>query len=198
MLFMKSFILGLSVSAPVGPIGLLCIQRTLTHGKTAGFLTGFGAVTANMIYASIAASGFSIVSSFLLEQEIYLHILGTIFLFYLGIKTFLKKPVQRTAHLTNETLLSMYISTFLLMMTNPVTILNFTAMFAGLGFDQESSSTITTTALISGVFIGASLWWLFLSVAASIFRNKINVHLDLVNKLAGLSIILLGMFSFIS
>ncbi|MGE8205894.1 LysE family translocator [Heyndrickxia sp. NPDC080065] len=103
MLFLKSFILGLSVSAPVGPIGLLCIQRTLSKGKSAGFITGFGAVTANIIYASIAAFGFTVVSSFLLEQEFYIKLFGSIFLLCLGINTFFKKPASTAANLEGGT-----------------------------------------------------------------------------------------------
>ncbi|MBO9129537.1 LysE family transporter [Bacillus sp. 165] len=195
MLFIKSFILGLSVSAPVGPIGLLCIQRTLSKGRAAGFLTGFGAVSANVIYASIAAFGFSVVSSFLMEQEVYLRVFGSIFLFYLGIKTFLKTPAKTAADLRGETLLSMYASTFLLMITNPVTILNFVAMFTGLGFNQQGGSAATSLALISGVFVGASLWWLFLSFVVSVFKKKITPHLVVVNRIAGGLIILLGILA---
>jgi threonine/homoserine/homoserine lactone efflux protein len=197
MLLLKSIILGFSVSAPVGPIGLLCIQRTLARGRAAGFLTGFGAVTANIFYASIAALGFSIVSAFLMQYEVYLKIAGTVFLIYLGVKTFLKKAPQNAAKLDGETLLTMYMSTFLLMITNPITILNFVAMFAGLGFDQQASSSRTAFALIIGVFIGATIWWGFLSYAVSKFRNKIMPHLEAVNKLAGVTIILLGVLSFL-
>ena len=197
MLFLKSFILGFAVSAPVGPIGLLCIQRTLSRGKSAGFLTGMGAVSANIIYACIAAFGFSIVSSFLLEQQFYLKIIGALFLFYLGIKTFLKNPAKAAAQLEGEHLFSMYLSTFFLMITNPVTILNFVAMFAGLGFEHNAQTSITAISLVAGVFFGATSWWLFLSFFASVFRNKITPHLAIVNKIAGMLMILLGVMAFL-
>ncbi|WP_108670328.1 LysE family translocator [Peribacillus acanthi] len=197
MLFLKSFLLGFSVSAPVGPIGLLCIQRTLVRGKWAGFLTGLGAVSANMIYASIAAFGFSVVSAFLLEQQFILRVVGGLFLFYLGVKTFLKKPTDQVAILGGESLLAMYFSTFFLMITNPVTILNFVAMFAGLGFEKSSHTGISALLMVGGVFWGATSWWLILSFGVSLFRNKITPHLSIVNKIAGLLIILLGMLAFI-
>ncbi|WP_163100337.1 LysE family translocator [Peribacillus alkalitolerans] len=198
MLLLKSFILGFSVSAPVGPIGLLCIQRTLARGKSAGFLTGLGAVSANMIYASIAAFGFSVVSAFLLEQQFILRIVGGIFLFYIGVKAFLKKPSNQAAKLEGESLLSMYFSTFFLMITNPVTILNFVAMFAGLGFDHSSQSGITALTMVGGVFLGGASWWMILSFGVSLFRSRITPHLTLVNKLAGLLIIILGVWAFIN
>ncbi|WP_129689846.1 LysE family translocator [Gottfriedia acidiceleris] len=197
MLLIKSFILGLSVSAPVGPVGLLCIQRILSRGKTAGFMTGLGASSANLFYASIAAFGFSIVSSFLIDQKFVLRIIGAIFLFNLGIKTFLKKPAETASNLEGESMVSMFLSTFLLMITNPVTILNFVAIFAGLGFNQSSTSIGSAASLIIGVFLGAVSWWFILSSVVSLFRNKITTHLGLVNKMAGLMIIVLGLMSFI-
>lgn len=196
MLLLKSIILGFSVSAPVGPIGLLCIQRVLSHGKAAGILTGFGAVTANIIYASIAAFGFSVVSAFLIEQQLLLRIIGAVFLFYLGNITFLKQPAGTAANLRAECHLGMYLSTFLLMITNPVTILNFAAMFAGLGFDQAAEAEMAAMTLIIGVLIGAATWWVFLSFAVSLFKNKITPYLGLVNKIAGILMIILGILSF--
>lgn len=197
MLLLKSIILGLSVSAPVGPIGLLCIQRVLSRGRLAGFLTGFGAVTANIIYASIAAYGFSVVSVFLIEHQLLLKLIGSAFLFYLGLKTFLKEPASSAASLSGESLMGMYLSTFLLMITNPVTILNFTAMFAGLGFEHSSAASMTAITLIGGVFIGAVSWWLVLSVAVSLFKTRLTPHLGLVNKLAGILMIMLGILAFL-
>jgi threonine/homoserine/homoserine lactone efflux protein len=196
LLLLKSFILGFSVSAPVGPIGLLCIQRTLLKGVPAGFLTGLGAVTANIIYASIAAFSFSVISNFLLEHQLYLKMIGSAFLFYLGIKTFLKKPSTKAANLGGDRLVRMYISTFLLMITNPITILNFIAMFAGLGFDKSSNSEIRAITLITGVFLGATSWWLILSFGVGMLRKKIIPHLVIVNRIAGILIILLGCLSF--
>jgi threonine/homoserine/homoserine lactone efflux protein len=192
MLLLKSIILGFSVSAPVGPIGLLCIQRVLSRGRLAGILTGFGAVTANILYASIAAFGFSVVSAFLLDQHFLLKLIGSAFLLYLGIQTFLKKPAASAANLEGEGILGMYLSTFLLMIMNPVTILNFTAMFAGLGFESGEDTGLTAVTLIGGVFLGAAFWWVFLSLAVSAFKDKITPYLGLVNKIAGLLIIVLG------
>ncbi|OCA83123.1 lysine transporter LysE [Bacillus sp. FJAT-27225] len=198
MLLLKSILLGFSVSAPIGPIGLLCIQRTLDRGIAAGISTGLGAVTANVIYASIAALGISAVSTFLLDQQTHLRIVGAAFLVYLGMKTFWKKPAGQAANLSGGSLWRMYASTFLLMITNPVTILNFTAMFAGLGIEGSGGSQGTALTLVAGVAIGAAAWWIFLSVMANVFRTQITPHLGLVNKLAGLVIVILGVVSLIS
>ncbi|WP_217499486.1 LysE family translocator [Parageobacillus sp. VR-IP] len=175
MLLLKSIILSFSVSAPVGPIGLLCIQRTLTKGQMAGFFTGLGASTANMIYASFAAFGFSVVSSFLLEQQFILRIIGGVFLLYLGVKIFLAKPAERAAYLEGNGLIRMYLSTLFLMITNPTTILNFVDMFAGLGFDKTASSPSTAFIFVSGVFLGVIFWWFLLSFSVSILKIRSNL-----------------------
>ncbi|SFC67602.1 Threonine/homoserine/homoserine lactone efflux protein [Bacillus sp. OV322] len=197
MLLLKSFILGFSVSAPIGPIGLLCIQRVLLKGRSAGFLTGLGAATANIIYAGIAAFGFSAISFFLVEKQLYFKIIGSLFLLYLGIKTYFKKSTNKAADLDGSSLFRMYASTLLLMITNPVTILNFAGMFAGFGFEQNSSPVQTSILLISGVFLGAISWWIILSLAVSILRTKITPYMDYVNKIAGLLIVILALLNFI-
>jgi threonine/homoserine/homoserine lactone efflux protein len=197
LLLLKSIILGFSVSAPVGPIGLLCIQRTIAKGQMAGFFTGLGASTANMIYASVAAFGFSVVSSFLLEQQFILKIIGGGFLLYLGVKTFLAKPAEKAASLEGNGLVGMCLSTLFLMITNPTTILNFVAMFAGLGFDKTASSHSSAFTFVFGVCLGAIFWWFLLSFIVSIFRNKITPYLKSVNKIAGILIVSLGCLAFL-
>ncbi|KYD11779.1 hypothetical protein B4119_4181 [Parageobacillus caldoxylosilyticus] len=163
----------------------------------AGFFTGLGASTANMIYASFAAFGFSVVSSFLLEQQFILRIIGGVFLLYLGVKIFLAKPAERAASLEGNGLIRVYLSTLFLMITNPTTILNFVAMFAGLGFDKTASSPSTAFIFVSGVFLGAIFWWFLLSFSVSIFKNKITPYLKSVNKIAGMLIISLGCLAFL-
>lgn len=195
LLLLKSIILGFSVSAPIGPIGLLCIQRVLMGGMRAGIVTGFGAVTANIIYASIAAFGFSVVSAFLIEQQTLLERIGSAFLFYLGVQVFFKNPAVNAAKLRGESLIAMYVSTFLLMISNPVTILNFTAMFAGLGFDSNLNTGQAALMLVGGVLLGAASWWIILSAGVNLFKNKITPYLGLVNKLAGVLMIGLGIMA---
>lgn len=197
MLFLKSIILGFSVSAPIGPIGLLCIQRVLQRGKLAGLLTGFGAVTANILYAAVAALGFSVISAFLLQQQAILKVIGTLFLLYIGVQTLVRKPAKYAANLKGESLFQMYLSTLLLMITNPVTILNFTAMFSGIGFHQGEDTVSTVFQLVGGVLIGAASWWILLSFFVSIFRSRLTAQLGFVNKSAGLMIILLAVLSWI-
>src|SRR3989304_1757190 len=129
-LFLRSFIIGISIAAPVGPIGVLCIRRTLSHGKLAGFLSGLGAASADMLYGAIAAFGLTVIINLLVENAFWLQIIGGGFLLYLGIKTFLEKPAEHAAQAKQDGYFSMFLSTFFLTITNPITILSFAAIFA--------------------------------------------------------------------
>jgi len=193
-LFIKGFILGFSIAAPVGPIGILCIQRTLSGGNVQGLVTGLGAATAD-----IAAFGLTFISNFLVEQSVWFRLIGGLFLCYLGIKAFLSKPQDRTLSLGNRTPFSAYGTTFFLTLTNPVTILFFAGVFAGLGMVSESIQYTSAGLMVVGVFTGSGAWWLILTGATSILRNKINDHkLAWVNKISGLVILAFGVAAVLS
>src|SRR5262245_39857321 len=130
---LKGIVIGLSIAAPVGPIGVLCIRRSLANGSKVGFVTGMGAATADALYGGIAGFGLTAVSAFLVNQRTWLSVTGGVFLCYLGIHTFLSKPAQGAAEGRGRGLLSAYSSIFLLTLTNPMTILSFVAVFAGFG-----------------------------------------------------------------
>src|SRR5512147_916819 len=131
-LFLQGLILGFSIAAPVGPIGVLCIRRTLADGRMSGLVSGLGAATADAIYGSVAAFGLTFISGFLIDQKLWLGLLGGAFLCYLGLRTFLSQPAQQVALAQGQGLVGAYGSTFFLTLTNPMTILSFMAMFAGI------------------------------------------------------------------
>jgi len=190
-LFMKGLLIGFIIAAPVGPIGVLCIRRSLIDGKWSGFVSGLGAATADAIYGSIAAFGLSVISNILIEQKLVLQIIGGTFLIYLGIRTLQSSPAKKPANVKQGKLFSAYTSVFLLTLTNPMTILSFIAVFAGFGFLVESSHYVNSIFLVFGVFIGSAIWWLLLSMIAGFFRNKLNTQsLRWVNWLSG--IVMLG------
>lgn len=200
MLFLlKGILLGFSIAAPVGPIGVLCIRRTLANGIKNGFLSGLGAATADAIYGLLAVLGISVVSIFLLEYQSYLHMIGGIFLLYLGYTTFKARPAEVSANASEEELLGAYGSTLLLTITNPMTIMSFAAIFAGLGVGAANESYLSSLFLVLGVFIGSMLWWLFLSGMVNMLRHKFDQkRLKLVNQLSGLVITIFGICSLIS
>jgi threonine/homoserine/homoserine lactone efflux protein len=198
-LFIKGFVIGFSIAAPVGPIGILCIQRTLSGGNIQGLATGMGAATADALYGFIAAFGLTFVSNFLVDQSIWFRIIGGLFLCYLGIRAFLRKFQERTVSVPNSTILSAYGTTFFLTLTNPMTILFFAGIFAGLGIVSESIHYASAGLMVIGVFSGSGAWWLLLSGATGIFRNKISGgKLALVNKISGFIIVVFGVIAILS
>ena len=192
-LFLKGFAIGFSIAAPVGPIGILCIQRTLSGGNVQGLVTGLGAATADALYGFIAAFGLTFISNFLVDQSNWFRIIGGLFLCYLGIQAFLRKAQKQTVSVSNSSNLSAYGTTFFLTLTNPMTILFFAGIFAGLGIVSESIHYASAGLMVIGVFLGSGAWWLILSGATGIFRNKISAgKLALVNKFSGLIILAFG------
>ena len=185
--------IGFSIAAPVGPIGVLCIRRTLTDGQISGLVSGLGAATADAFYGCVAGFGLTFISSFLVGQKMWLSLFGGLFLLYLGIKTLLSKPAEKEATIRQNGLFGSYLSTFLLTLTNPMTILSFAAIFAALGLGNTSGSYASALILVLGVFLGSAIWWLFLSGGVGLFRDKFNTQgLLWVNRISGVIITAFG------
>ena len=195
-LILRGFIIGVSIAAPVGPIGVLCIRRTLSDGRLTGLLSGLGAATADMIYGAIAAFGLSVIMDVLIGQRVWLQLLGGLFLFYLGIKTFLSKPAEEAAQSNRNGLFGAYISTLFLTLTNPMTILSFIAIFAGA---MPNTTSGTPLVLVAGVFAGSAAWWLALSFGVGLMRDRISLNLmSWVNRASGMIITIFGIVSLLS
>ena len=198
--FFRGLLIGLSIAAPVGPIGVLCIRRTLAEGRTAGLVSGLGAATADALYGFIAAFGLTFISGFLIDQQTWLRLVGGLFLLYLGIKTLLAKPAgpAQPTPAGGRGLLAAYTSTLFLTLTNPITILFFAGIFAGLGA-VGAGGYASAAILVAGVFAGSALWWLTLSGLVSLFRTRFNARaLRWVNGLSGLVIVGFGLAALFS
>lgn len=195
MLFLRGLILGFSIAAPVGPIGVLCIRRTLQEGRLSGFLSGLGAATADAFYGAVAAFGLTLITELLVAQQMWLRLIGGLFLAYLGVRTLLSKPATQAASVkSGRTLLASYSSTLLLTITNPLTILAFAAMF--LGIAPPTGNWSQATLLVAGVFAGSALWWFLLSGVVGALRQHFSpAALIWVNRLSG--VIILGFALFI-
>ena len=190
-LWFKGIMIGFAIAAPVGPIGLLCIQRTLTRGRWSGVLSGLGAASADALYGCIAGFGLAALAGLLLAWQTELQIVGGLFLLYLGGKTWRMSPAIAPAQAqpTRVGLLGDYLSTLALTLTNPVTILAFLAIFAGLGLAAEQQDFIAAAWLVSGVFLGSLLWWLFLAGAVGLVRGRLTPkRLRWVNRASGILI----------
>ncbi len=195
----KGLIIGFSVAAPVGPIGVLTIKRTLTEGRLSGFVTGMGAAMADSVYGIIAGFGLTAISSFLLTQAFWMKLPGGLFLLVLGIKSFVAKPASQAANIDSKGLFNNFISTFFLTVTNPATILSFLAIFIGLGLGTTSTDYSSSSTLVLGVFMGSAIWWFILSAIVSYFQSKITPgRLVWINRLSGLIIFSFGLFALYS
>ena len=194
-LFLEGMIIGFAIAAPVGPIGVLCIRRTLADGRTSGLVSGLGAATADALYGAVAALGLTFVTEFLMGGETWLRLVGGAFLLFLGVRTFLARPTERTAPAAGSGLASAYASTFFLTLTNPTTILSFAAVFAGLG--ETNGGVLSAMSLVSGVFLGSAAWWFVLSGATGLFRTRLSIHgLQWVNRVSGTIIAGFGVLAF--
>jgi threonine/homoserine/homoserine lactone efflux protein len=195
-LFLRGLVIGFSIAAPVGPIGVLCIRRTIAEGHLYGLVSGLGAATADALYGCVAAFGLTFISAFLIGNKLWLSLIGGLFLLYLGIKTLLSRPAEDSAKAEGKGLFGAYVSTFLLTLTNPMTILSFVAIFAALGLGSTSGSYTSALVLVLGVFCGSAAWWLLLSSGVGLFRNKFNAKgLLWVNRISGVVITLFGIIA---
>lgn len=185
-LFLKALVIGLSIAAPVGPIGLLCIQRTLAHGRAIGFLSGLGAALADACYGAIGAFGVSAVISSMVAARVPLALGGAAFLAWMGVQL-LRAPAATQARTAEDaaTPRKAMLSVFMLTLANPMTILSFVAVFASIGTGHASSSGAAVTMVV-GVFLGSAMWWLGLSTAVSMVRHKLGARvLQSINRLSG-------------
>lgn len=189
----RGVLIGLSIAAPVGPIGVLCIRRTLEYGRWVGLATGFGAATADAVYGGVAGFGITMISVLLLSHQAIIRLVGGAFLAYLGAKTFAAAPADGDKMPTSTGILRAYSSSVALTLTNPTTILSFIAIFAGVGVKSGSASGAGATAalLVLGVFLGSALWWIVLTTIVCAVRARLTTrYLQWVNRLSGT--ILLG------
>jgi threonine/homoserine/homoserine lactone efflux protein len=195
-LFLEGIIIGFAIAAPVGPIGVLCIRRTLADGRVSGFVSGLGAATADALYGAVAALGLTFVTEFLMGGESWLRLVGGAFLLFLGVRIFLARPAERAAPAGRSGLPGAYASTFFLTLTNPTTILSFAAIFAGLGAGYANGDALSAMSLVLGVFLGSTLWWFVLSGAASLFRARLSSRgLRWVNRVSGTVIATFGVLA---
>ncbi len=198
LFLLKGIALGLAIAAPVGPIGVLCIRRTLAQGFALGFVSGLGAATADASYGIVAAYGLTSISSFLVGQQLWLRLMGGLFLCYLGLRTLGSTPTMPSNASVEKELWSAYASTLLLTLTNPMTILSFTAIFSGLGLGVNSSVG-DASLLVVGVLTGSLLWWLMLCLGVSLLRSRISFRgLHWINRLSGAIIMVFGLVTLAS
>ncbi len=191
----KGLIIGISVAAPVGPIGVLCIRRSLRDGIWMGFTAGLGAATADAAYSAVAGFGLTAISGFLVLHRFWIGLLGGAFLCYLGVRTFLSKPAPESAPDKSGRIVAVYASTLLLTLANPSTILSFAVVFAAFGLGA-SIDYPAAASLVLGVIVGSAIWWFILSGSVSLVRHRVNTSwMRAVNRISGTVLFAFGVYA---
>jgi threonine/homoserine/homoserine lactone efflux protein len=189
----EGMLIGLVVAVPVGPLGLLCINRALMMGPVCGLFSGLGVATADALAAGIAALGISLISGFVAEQQHWLRLFGGIFLCYLGYRIYRTEPVAKKRINNVNGLVSAYATTFLLTVSNPVTLFSFVAIYAGWHVPSLNGHYIAAALLAAGVFSGSALWWVGLFIGLTMFHDKFNLRfLFWVHRVSGTVIAVFG------
>ena len=197
-LFIKGIIIGFVMAVPIGPIGIMCIRKTLTEGRLRGLIIGLGAATADLLYSCIAAFGFTTIAGIISSEKFWIRLVGGALLLFLGLRTFLAKPTNPKYNIHSSGILGSYFYTVFLTLTNPLTIFVFIAVFAALGLGNEVK-VFSGSVLVGGVFIGSCLWFLFLSSCVRLFRKKLDMEgLQWVNRIAGILIVISGVIAIVS
>jgi threonine/homoserine/homoserine lactone efflux protein len=184
--FFKGLLAGFIICVPFGPIGLLCVMRTLTDGKLAGIASVLGASVMDAIYCAIAGLGVSYISNFLNKESMVLRLAGGLLLIAMGIKIFFTHPTEKAPEAKGHGLLASFGSSFFLMVTNPMAIVTFTATFSALGIGGWEDAYNATAILVAGVFVGSALWAPILVAGVGFFNPQLTLNqLKLANRTAG-------------
>jgi threonine/homoserine/homoserine lactone efflux protein len=195
LLFFKGIAIGLAIAAPVGPVAVLCIRRTLAHGIAQGFATGIGAVTADVFFGSAASFGVAAVSGLVLTYENWLRSAGGLFMLVLGVRTYFQKSKPSENQGTSP-ILRAYGTAFFLTITNPITIFAFTAIFAGFGVVSDNMSVDDTLSLMGGVTVGCIAWWCGMTLITNHFRARFSNDSHVwLHHLSGGLLVLFGIAS---
>ncbi len=197
-MFLKGLVIGLAIAVPVGPVGFLCLRRTLVYGRVTGLVSGLGAATADALYGLVVAFGLTAVSAFLLRIEPALQLGGGLFLLVLGVRTARARPptvVDGGAPRERRSWPAAYLSTLALTLSSPATILAFLAIFAGFGLGGRIDTPLHAFELVGGVFAGSALWWLAIGLGAGFLRDRLHADtLRVLHAVSGAAIALLGVW----
>ncbi len=195
LLFLKGIVIGLAVSVPMGPIGVLVVQKTINKGRFYGLLSGLGAAVADTVFAIIAVFGLTVTKNFLLEYRLELQILGVVVLLILGTKIFFSNPVtqiRKRARNKQQGVFGDFISVFFLTLSNPLTVIFFGATIAAIGLHDTDHYLFSQLILVAGISAGALSWWLGLTGIVNIFRHRFRLkQLWWINKISGVAILTL-------
>jgi len=200
-ILLKGIILGLMVSMPLGPIGIILINRTIKRGMLSGFFSGLGLASADTLLAALSALGFTFIISFINKERFIISLISGLIIIGIGLKIFLSNPVKdlRNREKINKSLWRDYYSVFVLSISNPYTIFIFVAFFSGVHINGDIKPELVPFFLIPGVLIGTISWWFFLSYFVSRFKKNIRLRFIVkANKVAGIVVMVIGVIVLLS
>ena len=183
-ILIQGFVFGFFLALPVGPVGVLCVQRTLSQGRMHGLISGLGAAFGDALYGAVAAFGISAVEDWITGHQGALRLVGGVVLLLLALRTVAAmvrahpvtdgsdEKIQR--RIETHSLVKDFLSTFMLAITNPITFIAFAGLLATLGFTEAGRSIGNASILVAGVFAGSALWWIALSTTANLFRPIVD------------------------
>ena len=197
--FYKGLFVGFVIAAPVGPVGIMCIHRTICQGKLAGYVSGLGAALADTFFGAIAAFGFGFVAAPLIDHNNWLRLVGGVVLCLIGLRSLLTRKLPAPATRDRANLVGDFISSFLVTLTNPITIISFAAIYAAMNIPHLAGQLRWGLALTLGVFIGAAVWWLLLTIIAGAFHGRVAERGVLwINRISGAVILGFGVLLLVS
>ncbi len=188
ILFIKGTLIGFAIAAPVGPIGILCIRRTLSGRYALGLFTGLGAGLADTFYGAVAGFGLASISDFIHHYDFYIRLFGGFLIAWIGVSIFRSHPRELSQDSSSEgSLIQAFTSAFFLTLSNPITLLAFAAAFAAMGIKPVHDSLSQASILVAGVFVGATTWWISLSTAVHLMHHKLSeTQLLWINRSSGI------------
>jgi threonine/homoserine/homoserine lactone efflux protein len=192
-LFVQGIIIGLTLAVPVGPLALICIQRTVTEGRLHGIFSGIGVATADSFYAAVTFLGLTVISELIIAQQYLFRFLAGVVLILIGIRVFLSIPSAISAKTEHETYLKDYLSMVALAIANPLTLIFFLVILPGYGVVIYGIDSLSAAEFVAGVFFGSTVWWVVLCGSIGSVRSRISgENLGLINRVSGLLISCFG------
>lgn len=199
LIFLKGFVAGLFIAAPVGPVALLCVKRAMYYGAAGGLAAGLGAAVADAFFGAVAGFGVAAVSGFLLEHAEQIRLVGGIVLIALGVHLFFSKTKPSENGATSRGLIGTFFTTFMLTLTNPITILSFITVFASLGLAGANMGYAEAGILVAAVFLGSAFWWIAISAIVVFARGRIGFEwMPVIKRWSGVLIVGFGIYALVT
>jgi threonine/homoserine/homoserine lactone efflux protein len=195
--FLKGFLVGISVAAPIGPVAIFCIRQTLAFGTLAGLAAGLGVSLADGVYAWLAAYSTQLIESFVQTYFVWFYLTGGAFLLFLGVTVFRSSPPSKEgADISHRSLFRSFYRTLLLTFASPMTTLLFIGMFTAYGVFEEPLKASGLMSLVIGVFSGALTWWIILAFSTHFIQSRFDMNaFKYINRISGFLITGYGLFA---